>query len=65
VNGQLAAAAPCETKTLDVSNHVPLQIGFGQTDYFSGKIRAVRLYNRALSEADVASLFQEREVSDP
>ena len=31
----------------------PLKIGFGQHDYFNGKMRDVRLYNRALSSVEV------------
>ena len=31
----------------------PLKIGFGEQDYFSGKIRDVRLYQRALSDGEV------------
>ena len=34
----------------------PLKIGFGQHDYFNGKMRDVRLYSRALTPAEVARL---------
>ena len=34
----------------------PLKIGFGQHDYFNGKLRDLRLYNRALSAEGVARL---------
>jgi hypothetical protein len=64
VDGKLSASAKTDTPALDVANDAPLRIGFGQTDYFSGKIRAVRLYNRALGDDDVASLYREREVAD-
>ena len=38
----------------DLSTKQPLKIGFGQHDYFNGKMRDVRLYNRALSPIEVA-----------
>lgn len=57
VNGQLVATSgrfdPAE---YDVTNQQPLRIGFGQTDSFCGKLADVRIYNRALSEAEVAEL---------
>ena len=37
-----------------------LKIGFGQHDYFNGKMRAVRLYNRALSSVEVARVKDAR-----
>jgi hypothetical protein len=36
-----------------------LRIGFGEVDYFSGKIREVRLYGRALVAADITRLVQQ------
>jgi hypothetical protein len=41
----------------DVSTDRPLRIGFGQTDYFSGRISEVRIYNRALSAGRIRQLF--------
>jgi len=38
----------------DLTNGSPLRIGFGPGNYFSGEIRDVRLYSRALSDAEVA-----------
>jgi hypothetical protein len=40
----------------DLSNDRPLRIGFGQTDYFCGRFADVRIYNRALAEAEIAKL---------
>jgi concanavalin A-like lectin/glucanase superfamily protein len=40
----------------NLSNNVPLKIGFGQHDYFNGKMRDLRIYNRALSDAEVVAL---------
>lgn len=41
----------------DVSNNEPLKIGFGELNYFSGKIREVRLYNKALGNDAVQSVY--------
>ena len=40
----------------NLSNDRPLRIGFGQTDSFAGKIREVRIYNRALTGDEVRQL---------
>jgi hypothetical protein len=57
VDGRLASQSSTFNGTdFDVSTQHPLRIGFGQTDYFRGKMQDVRAYNRALSETEVASL---------
>ncbi len=40
----------------DLSNDRPLRIGFGEMDYFSGKIREVRMYGKALNQAEIGEL---------
>lgn len=40
----------------DLTNDRPLRIGFGQTDYFHGKMRDVRLYSRALAADSITGL---------
>jgi hypothetical protein len=40
----------------DLSNDVPLRIGFGQHDYFRGKMKDVRLYRRALDPEEIAAM---------
>lgn len=58
IDGQHAAeSSEFHPADYDISNGVPLQIGFGQHDYFNGKMTEVRLYNRALSEAEAAVLY--------
>lgn len=58
VNGKLVAkSAPFDQAAYDVSNNQPLRIGFGQTDYFCGKIADVRIYNRALQDEEIAAHF--------
>ena len=60
INGELTVATPpFEPKEYDVSNDEPLQIGFGEMDYFSGKIREVRVYNRALTDEETGKLSEE------
>jgi hypothetical protein len=39
-----------------LSSDAPLRIGFGPQGYFDGKIREVRLYDRALNEDAVKVL---------
>jgi hypothetical protein len=54
VDGKLVAnKAGFDQAKYDVSNDAPLRIGFGQTDYFRGKINDVKVYDRALEEAEV------------
>ena len=52
----VAASAPFSAAEYDLSNPTPLRIGFGQHDYFNGKMRDVRLYDRALPEEDIRAL---------
>jgi len=42
----------------DLSNDVPLKIGFGAHDYFNGCLSDLRLYNRALSDAELIALHK-------
>jgi hypothetical protein len=56
VNGRLMASAKVVEKPIDVSNNLPLRIGLGQLAPFSGRIREVRLYNRALAEDEIRRL---------
>jgi hypothetical protein len=60
VDGQRVAQAELDQPNLDLSNTEPLQIGFGQTDYFCGMIRDVRLYKQALEEKQIQAIFRQR-----
>lgn len=53
---QVAKSSPFTQDEYDVSTDRPLRIGFGQTDYFNGKISEVRIYDRALSESQIQNL---------
>ena len=57
VNGKLAVtSAAFLSDDYDISNDKPLTIGFGEMDYFSGKIREVHVYNRALDENEILAV---------
>jgi hypothetical protein len=57
IDGELGAeSAPFEASDYDLSTDRPLRIGFGQIDYFHGKLRDVRAYKRALSVTEVMAL---------
>jgi hypothetical protein len=56
VDGELQTTAKADIENLDVTNDVPLRIGFGPEAHFRGRIREVRLYNRALTEPEIKQL---------
>lgn len=58
---QAAQSAAFQPGDFDLTNHQPLQIGFGAQDYFRGDLAGVRLYRGVLSAAQIQNLFQERE----
>jgi hypothetical protein len=60
VNGQLRASAPIGSQNHDVSNKESFLIGFGPVDYFSGKLREVRLYNKAIQAGEIRQLASKR-----
>ncbi len=57
----VAVSSALQGDRLDLANSQALRIGFGETDYFFGKIREVRAYRRALDSATVRQLAD----SDP
>jgi hypothetical protein len=57
---RVAESTPFKPGQYNLRVKQPLKIGFGQHDYFNGKMRDVRLYNRALSAADVAKVMGEK-----
>lgn len=54
IDGKLAATQP-NVQSLDLSSNALLRIGFGPQSTFTDSLRNVRLYNRALSVADLKS----------
>ena len=51
--GQSSAFNP---RDYDLSNGQPLRIGLGEHDYFNGNLRELRIYDRALTDAEIAAL---------
>lgn len=60
VDGRQVAGAEQNAAELDASSAAPLHIGFGELDYFSGKIRDVRIYGRALADKEVQAIIEEK-----
>ena len=52
---RVAVSSTLDPADFDISNDVPLRIGFGSHDYFRGKISDLRIYDRALNDADLHS----------
>jgi hypothetical protein len=60
IDGRFRTSAPAhDGKGYPLTNSAPLKIGGGETASFSGKIRDVRLYNRALDARSIERLYQE------
>ena len=57
VNGaRVAESASFNAADYDLASDQPLRIGFGANDYFCGKLRDVRLYERRLNPAEIGEL---------
>jgi hypothetical protein len=54
LDGKLVAkSASFDPAEYDVTTNQPLRIGFGQTEYFAGKMADIRVYNRALNDQEI------------
>jgi hypothetical protein len=63
IDGRLQATSSAfEPGEYRLTNGAPLKIGGGEMDGFSGKIRDVRIYNRALDEPTIGRLYQEERL---
>lgn len=51
---RVAVSSQFNLKEYDLFNDKPLRIGFGSNDYFYGRIKNFRLYNKALKESVVS-----------
>jgi penicillin amidase len=61
VNGRLAGTSTAfPPADYDLTTESPLRIGFGEVDYFSGKIREVRLLGRALPPNEISRLAADK-----
>ena len=57
VDGELVSeSSEFDVEHFELKPNTPLRIGFGQHDYFNGRMKDVRVYNRALSAAEVQRL---------
>ena len=59
VNGKLVSSSSTfDASRFNLQPNQPLKIGFGQHDYFNGKMKDVRVYRRALTPAQVTGLAE-------
>jgi len=54
----VAASSDFNPNDYNLTNDRPLRIGLGQHDHFRGKMRDLRIYDRALDEQAVQRLRQ-------
>ena len=52
----VASSTEFNRNEYNLSNEETLKIGFGQHDYFNGKMKNVRIFNRAVSEKQIFEL---------
>ncbi len=65
VDGQcVARSSPFDPADYDLSTKSPLRIGFGQHDYFHGRIRDLRFYQRSLGDQEIRSLVSGQDPSN-
>jgi hypothetical protein len=53
---RVATSSAFDAADFDLATDRPLRLGFGQTDYFHGRMQDVRLYSRALPESAIGQL---------
>ena len=59
LNGKaVSESSPFDARKYNLNTSQPLKIGFGQHDYFNGKMRDVRIYQRELKPSEIARLAQ-------
>lgn len=58
IDGKCVAASRALPQPLNLTNGLPLCVGFGRHDYFNGRMRDFRLYSRALSEPEITKLSE-------
>jgi hypothetical protein len=57
INGKLVAkSTPFDAAQYDLTTDQPLRIGFGQTEYFAGRMADVSMYKRAVGETELQEL---------
>ncbi|MHB1455545.1 MAG: LamG-like jellyroll fold domain-containing protein [Armatimonadota bacterium] len=58
LDGKLVSESDGDSPVIDISNANPLMIGFGQQNYFTGRMKNIRLYSGALSDNEVNEIFK-------
>lgn len=56
---QVSESSAFDPQDYDLTSSGPLKIGFGQHDYFNGKMKDVRIYSRELSAEEIAQVQTE------
>jgi len=54
---QVAQSTEFNPAEYDLNTNSPLKIGFGQHDYFNGKMKDLRIYDRALPSGEIRTLL--------
>ena len=57
---RVAHSSAFNPRDYDLSNTQPLRIGFGEHDYFNGRMKDLRIYDRALQEVEIGKLSRRR-----
>jgi gamma-glutamylcyclotransferase (GGCT)/AIG2-like uncharacterized protein YtfP len=57
---QKSNSSDIDAEQFDLSNDRPLRIGSGPNDFFHGRLRDVRLYDRAITPSEAAALAKSR-----
>lgn len=55
----VASSTPFDPAGFDLNTTVPMTIGLGMHDYFTGGLKDLRIYRRALSDREVTALVSE------
>jgi hypothetical protein len=57
INGKLVNETKISASTkFNLNSESPIKIGFGSSDYFNGRMKELRLYNRALNDQEIKEL---------
>jgi hypothetical protein len=49
--------------SIDMPSNIPVRIGFGSNDFFSGRMADLKIYNRRLGKREIRSLSDPRNIS--
>jgi hypothetical protein len=56
----VAESTEFDPSDYDLTSKTPLKIGFGQHDYFNGRMKDLRIYDRVLDTAEIAEFGKQR-----